>query len=130
MSAPTWRVHRWTRAVAVAGALLVSVAAVASGASPVPPGMARIPAGSYAPLFRGAAWDSVESRGPARRISVAAFDLDLHPVTNAEFLAFVRAHPEWRRSRIKRLFAEGTRALLAHSETRQRVAAFLAGTPQ
>jgi formylglycine-generating enzyme required for sulfatase activity len=70
--------------------------------------MARIPAGSYAPLFRGAARDSAESPGPARRIPVAAFDLDVHPVTNAEFLAFVRAHPEWRRSRIKRLFAEDT----------------------
>jgi formylglycine-generating enzyme required for sulfatase activity len=27
-------------------------------------------------------------------------------VTNAEFLAFVTTHPEWRRDRVKRLFAE------------------------
>lgn len=37
---------------------------------------------------------------------VAAFALDRQPVTNAEFMAFVLHHPQWRRDRIPRLFAD------------------------
>ena len=43
------------------------------------------------------------SPAPAR---VAAFRLDVFPVTNGQFLDFVRQHPEWRRSRVKPLFAD------------------------
>jgi formylglycine-generating enzyme required for sulfatase activity len=63
-----------------------------------PPGMARVPGGVYRPLFRG---DS-----DAKEFPVKAFVLDIHPVTNAEFLDFVRANPRWRRSQVKRLFAD------------------------
>jgi formylglycine-generating enzyme required for sulfatase activity len=38
--------------------------------------------------------------------ALAAFDLDERPVTNAEYLAFVRANPDWSRSRVTRLEAE------------------------
>jgi len=41
-----------------------------------------------------------------RPIRVAAFRLERHPVTHADFLAFVRARPQWRRDRVKRLFAD------------------------
>ncbi len=34
--------------------------------------------------------------------------MDATPVTNAQFLAFVSAHPEWRRDRIAPVFAEAT----------------------
>ena len=44
---------------------------------------------------------------PAPPRPVLAFRLEAEPVTNAEFLAFVTAYPEWRRSRIKPLFADG-----------------------
>jgi len=44
-------------------------------------------------------------RGDRRR-AVTAFDMDVTPVTNADFLAFVTAHPEWRRSSIKRIYAD------------------------
>ena len=37
---------------------------------------------------------------------VERFALDRTPVTNAQFLAFVREHPEWRRDRVARLFAD------------------------
>ena len=63
-----------------------------------PPGMARVPAGVYRPLFR--------SDSEAKEIPVNAFALDIHPVTNAGFLDFVRANPRWRRSQVKRLFAD------------------------
>jgi formylglycine-generating enzyme required for sulfatase activity len=38
-------------------------------------------------------------------ISVRGFLLQQHPVTNAEFLAFVMNHPEWRRTTVPRVFA-------------------------
>jgi formylglycine-generating enzyme len=60
--------------------------------------MALIPAGSYEPLLRG-------QDDPAQ-VKVPAFWLDVRPVTNAEFLAFVRANPKWERSRVIALFAD------------------------
>ena len=62
------------------------------------PGMAAIPEAIYRPLFRG--------EKDAKEIPVAAFQLDVRPVTNGEFLVFVREHPEWQRSQVKRLFAD------------------------
>ena len=58
---------------------------------------ARIPGGTYRPLYdRG--------DGPVR---VAPFSLDRHPVTRGEFLAFVRADSAWRRDRVRPVFADG-----------------------
>jgi formylglycine-generating enzyme required for sulfatase activity len=60
--------------------------------------MAKIEGGSYArPL---------EKAGQTRQ--VATFLLDVRQVTNAEFLAFVTACPEWQRSRVNRLFADSS----------------------
>jgi cytochrome oxidase Cu insertion factor (SCO1/SenC/PrrC family) len=42
----------------------------------------------------------------APETQVAAFRLGVRQVTNAEFLAFVRARPEWRRDRVARLLAD------------------------
>ena len=67
-------------------------------AAAAPAGMAFIPAGDYAPLLR--------MKDEPERTSVAAYWLDIRPVTNAEFLEFVRAHPQWRRSRVSPLFAD------------------------
>lgn len=61
-------------------------------------GMVRIPAGIYAPILR--------TKDEPERVAVDAFLLDARPVTNAEFLEFVRAHPQWRRSRVSPLFAD------------------------
>jgi formylglycine-generating enzyme required for sulfatase activity len=65
--------------------------------------MALIPGGTYQPPFR---------REGADGVPVKAFLLDRTPVTNGEFLAFVRAHPAWRRSQIAPTFAES--AYLSH----------------
>ena len=73
--------------------------------------MVLIPGGEYQPFLAngpppaipGAATPALA--GP-RRVSVPKFWLDPYPVTEAEFLAFVRAHPEWRRSRVPRIFAD------------------------
>ncbi len=60
--------------------------------------MVRISAGSYKPLY--------ETATGALDVEVAAFDLGVQPVTNAEYLAFVRANPTWQRSAVAPLFAE------------------------
>lgn len=62
------------------------------------PGMVRVPAGIYRPLFR--------SETDPKTIPIAAFQLDALPVTNGEFLDFVRTNPRWQRSQVKRLFAD------------------------
>jgi len=40
-------------------------------------------------------------------LRVAPFELQRRPVTNAEFLAFVQARPEWRRDRVASVLADG-----------------------
>jgi formylglycine-generating enzyme required for sulfatase activity len=77
-----------------------SAAAEQRGA--IPAGMAAIPAGRFIPLY--AVRDPDKSPRPE---AVPGFLLDATPVTNAEYLAFVRAHPRWQRSQVPRLFAEG-----------------------
>ena len=81
---------------------------LAIGAAGAGPGMVRVPAGSYLPLYAPPAKARTSTVPARRRIPVAAFDMDVHAVTNAEYLEFVRAHPEWRRSRVSPLFADGS----------------------
>jgi formylglycine-generating enzyme len=73
--------------------------------------MVRVPAGSYLPLYRQPTKEG-ENAGGARRRQVAAFEMDIHAVTNAEYLAFVHQHPQWRKSLAKKLFVD--EAYLAH----------------
>jgi formylglycine-generating enzyme len=71
---------------------------VASAASNAPAGMVVITGGVFRPLF-GSPTDSSE-------VPVRPYCLDALPVTNGDFLEFVRANPSWQRSRVKRLFAD------------------------
>lgn len=82
---------------AAVGALL-GTAALAPAADSASIASVVIPAGTYAPLQRS-------TRDP-ERVVVAAFRLDVRPVTNGDYLAFVTAQPQWRRSRAPRLFAD------------------------
>lgn len=61
-----------------------------------PAGMLFIPAGDWTPLFAAA--------GDRRRVE--GFFLDEAPVTNAEFLDFVRANPKWSRSKAPPIFVD------------------------
>jgi formylglycine-generating enzyme required for sulfatase activity len=63
-----------------------------------PAGMVVIPAGRYTPLFR--------AETDPKEIPVKSFLIDVFPVTTEEFLEFVRANPKWRRSNVKRIFAD------------------------
>ena len=67
-----------------------------------------IPAGHYRPLYNAPRSELPGSRPapPAPPLAVTTFRLAPHAVTNAEFLVFVREHPEWRRSRARRLFVD------------------------
>lgn len=43
-----------------------------------------------------------------KQATVSRYALDREPVTNAQFLAFVQANPQWQRDRVAKLFAEPT----------------------
>lgn len=83
--------------------MLVVTGRIVSGAeatatSEAPAGMAVVPAGEHRPLFA--------LPNEPKTLPVARFGLDKLPVTNGDFLDFVRANPRWRRSAVKRLFAD------------------------
>jgi len=80
-------------------AVLVAMAvSCAAGNVERPAGMALVPAGRYTPLYRAEKYP--------KDIPVAAFWLDVLPVSNGDYLEFIRANPKWRRSQVKRLFAD------------------------
>ena len=68
--------------------------------------LVAVPAGLYTP-FQRVKTQAASQDAPAPPKLIGSFRLQTEPVTNAEFLAFVTAHPEWRKSRIKPLFADG-----------------------
>lgn len=58
--------------------------------------MVSIKGGSYIPLYGR---DSL-------KVTISDFEMDVYPVTNEAFLAFVKKHPKWQRSKVKKLFAD------------------------
>ncbi len=61
-------------------------------------GMVMIPAGYYQPFFIvGEDTEAVE---------IQSFYIDKYAVTNAEFMEFVKANPEWARSAVPSIFAD------------------------
>ena len=82
-----------------------AVTTAGSRDQPLDPGAAHcrhdevfIPAGAYRPFFKRGARTSA--------VPVAPICLSATPVTNQEYLSFVRERPQWRKSRVKALFAE------------------------
>ena len=84
-------------AVVVPTAAFASVPTRREGRRSDASAMARIPTGEYRPLYAAPGAD---------RVRVAAFALDRRPVSRADFLAFVREHPEWRRGGVRPRLAE------------------------
>jgi formylglycine-generating enzyme required for sulfatase activity len=77
--------------------LLAAEAEIVVEHAPAPPSATRpLPGGPYRPFYGNA-------KQPA--VPVAPFALDAHPVTNAEFLDFVRREPRWSREAVGPLFA-------------------------
>ncbi|HEX5307220.1 MAG TPA: formylglycine-generating enzyme family protein [Dyella sp.] len=83
-----------------AGPLLIALAALA--AAP-----AAASAADYRPLPGGRFASVMPADGKDAPARLAPFALRSEPVTNAEFLAFVTAHPQWRRDRVAPIFADG-----------------------
>lgn len=67
-------------------------------ADPDPSALVRIPTGTYRSFFPG--------KDEPERVSVPSFQLEEHAVTQAQFLRFVLANPKWRRSAVRRVFAD------------------------
>lgn len=58
-------------------------------------------------MVNGGTFESVLPASPgAKQVKIASFRLDRTPVTNAQFARFVSVHPEWRRDRVARVFAD------------------------
>jgi formylglycine-generating enzyme required for sulfatase activity len=98
--------------------LLLALAGFSAGADAAQSALAaqpreylRIPAGEFHSVLR---YEDL----PGNR-QVAAFELMREPVTNAQFLAFIARHPQWRRDRVAPLYAErGLYLAHWHSATR------------
>jgi formylglycine-generating enzyme required for sulfatase activity len=60
----------------------------------------------YAPIAGGTFDSALAYEDAAAGVRVAPFALMRRPVTNAQFLAFLRANPEWRRDRVPAALAE------------------------
>ena len=70
-------------------------------------GLAAGDAGSrYAGLPGGRFESALDYEDAKNGVRIAPFALMRKPVTNAEFLAFVKKHPQWQRGRVPSLFAE------------------------
>ena len=76
--------------------LLASLLFAIMGISQEETAMKKIKGGTFVPLYGS------DSTG----IYIGDFMLDVYPVTNQQYLAFVQAYPKWKRSKVLRLFAD------------------------
>ena len=82
----------------IALALSLALALPAAGQGAAGGGYVKLPGGS----FRSA----LDYEDVAGNVRVAPFALMKQPVTNAQFLAFVKSNPQWRRDRAPTVMAE------------------------
>lgn len=61
--------------------------------------MVLIKGGSYTPFYKD---------GNGVNENIKSFLMDVYPVTNKEFLEFVKSNPKWQRSNVKKIFADKT----------------------
>ena len=85
--------------------LLAALVGLLTGAAAAAAPLAPVAGGSYLPFY------PVDGEGVHE---IAAFELHTRPVTNADFLEFVRQHPEWDVAAPPEVFADP--AYLAHWE--------------
>lgn len=82
----------WSQ-IPLAAALLLGAGAAAAGDNPFVP-------------VAGAEFRSALPAPKQDEVAVPGFLLQRHPVTNAEFLAFVTAHPQWQRGAVPSILAD------------------------
>lgn len=66
------------------------------------PPMVTIPAGELKPFWISPS----EKDGEVPPLKIVAFQVMSRPVTNSDFIQFLNKNPEWRKSKVKRVFAE------------------------
>lgn len=64
-----------------------------------------VKAADYVPIPAGQLESALAIAGHTAKLRLAAFSMRSEPVTNAEFLVFVRQHPEWQRGQVPSLLA-------------------------
>ncbi|MCB0343405.1 MAG: formylglycine-generating enzyme family protein [Bdellovibrionales bacterium] len=64
--------------------------------------MAKIEGGTFTPFY------DKDKNGKSISVAVKSFHLDKAPVTNRDFLEFVKKNPQWSRSATKRIFADSS----------------------
>src|SRR5690606_29513532 len=92
------RARRRRGALTVKGACALLLASLSLPGLAAGQDWARLPGGEFNSVLR-----YEDTKGVVR---VAPFELQRRPVTNAQFLDFVRRHPQWRRGEVPELFAE------------------------
>ncbi len=58
--------------------------------------------------IEGGTYEAFIGKDSGRVIRIKSFFLDETPVTNAEYLQFLKANPQWTRSKVLRLYADST----------------------
>lgn len=66
--------------------------------------MVLIPKGSYIPFFMTKKDD--KKKKLSKPIEVASFEMDQYPVTQKDFLDFLKKNPQWQRSQAKSIFVD------------------------
>jgi formylglycine-generating enzyme required for sulfatase activity len=90
--------RRCVKCLALLSVLLLTNGVPLRAQSATPRDMVCVSNGVFTPLFR--------SLTDPTNVPVNKFLLDVEPVTNEQFLQFVRANPRWQRSQVKRIFAD------------------------
>jgi len=78
--------------------LLPVLLLVAAGAAATGDTFVRVPGGSFRSVLK---YEDAQGK-----VAIAPFSLMTRPVSNGQFLAFVRANPDWRRDHVPEVFAE------------------------
>lgn len=67
-----------------------------------------LPSGSYLPFFSPKSSKDKRSSDDVikKPVTVQSFWMDTYPVSNGDFLEFVKDNPDWRRSKVSRIFAD------------------------
>jgi sulfatase modifying factor 1 len=86
------------RDVALVGAVLLALVGSVAARGQRAPAQVAVGPGTYRPMFPAAPSEAT--------VAVRRFWLDVTPVTNRDFLAFVERHPRWQRGAASRLFVD------------------------
>jgi sulfatase modifying factor 1 len=98
--------HVLRLAAALTSLLVAVMIASIANAAPIEPDHPEMGSANMSRVS-GGPWRSVLPTGTERTlVNVTPFYLDRVPVTNQHFLAFVMAHPEWRRDRVPAALAD------------------------